>query len=683
MAGWYIDQGIRYKSLPDVPSGLAGCGSEGHAVEFQDLLYIIKTDDQGYYICYTWDGSTWTSSTLLLTENDYVDSYPLLAVFENELHMILGTDHYAYDGSSWRSVSTLSEDIDPYDYKEIIVGDVSYSVGSGRYRLRSAIIINAFTNTNQCKTYIYQNRALPSSQTPSYSWRYFDCDLPGASSQSLQLSKGYLVTVIRGNTNYILLICADVDTQTICIYDLSQNTEPNSWHSLIWYYGSGNIPRLGTWTDLYDALFVPSGLYSSNSAKLCLFFSKDSGNVCFSNTHSPEEYYLPSYWIQDSIIQPGVVGSDLMIFDDELHTFGGVTSELSLEHRVLTEVSYNAIKNAWLKDPTLFGEGIPRRVVNAWIGDENGRPKKILTRRELGFKHFDIHPFASTSGSGFVCYNNEIHCIRGNHHYKWTPQGWTLVDDLPVNFISDNIAPGVPQPSAFIYKDEIHVIGNIPGEFPTDSGFAHYCWRDQEWIEQSKFSSSNYIISSTIFYPVVYKDDLYMIIMNSNEQQQTIYVLYKFIDYSHEWLKINNLPTVSNQVISFVCSCDDGIHVIFEVTQGSNHYKYNGTSWIEDVVCPGSWLNGSENGISINNVIHMVTAEMIGTNLHSFYHYTFENGSWSLFEDTGFTTSEQYPDQKLIAYTPTRVGLLYNFNEYGSLYLYIKITDFDFLPPTT
>lgn len=75
----------------------------GSGIVFQDEIHLLGTNDttNGQDIHYAFNGSSWRSVGTL-PQNSYDTS---VAIHDNKIHLLggaLSSSHYSYDGTSWK-----------------------------------------------------------------------------------------------------------------------------------------------------------------------------------------------------------------------------------------------------------------------------------------------------------------------------------------------------------------------------------------------------------------------------------------------------------------------------------------------------------------------------------------------------------------------------------------------------
>jgi len=139
---------------------------------------------------YAWNGSSWRSiSTLPYTFNANISS---AVVFNNEIHilgsLVVGemTKHYAWNGSSWRSVSTL-----PYKY-----------IGGATVVFNNKIhILGNFTDSNTTRHYEWNGSSWSSATSlPFSTWTIYAV----ASSSYIYIFGGYDKSNYKNLYNYYI-----------------------------------------------------------------------------------------------------------------------------------------------------------------------------------------------------------------------------------------------------------------------------------------------------------------------------------------------------------------------------------------------------------------------------------------------------------------------------------------------
>ena len=172
---------------------------------------------------------------------------------------------------------------------------------------------------------------------------------------------------------------------------------------------------------------------------------------------------LPSYFDSGRAI----------VFNDEIHIFGGSTTSTSKKKH------YKWNGSEWVSVSTLpyeFGSGIV-------VVYENEIHIMGSSTANQGDQHYKWNgsewvsvstlPYDCWGGYGVV-YNGELHIIGGNggkqNHYKWNGSEWVSVSTLPYMFSGG---------SGLLYNGEIHIIGSA------NSQTSHSKWNGSEWVSVS------------------------------------------------------------------------------------------------------------------------------------------------------------------------------------------------------
>ena len=214
-----------------------------------------------------------------------------------------------------------------------------------------------------------------------------------------------------------------------------------------------------------------------------------------------------------------------------------------------------------------------------------------------------VLPYNFKDGSAVV-FNNEIHIMGGDgvyrNHYKYDGSTWISVSTLPNNFY---------QGAAVVYNNEIHILGsNYSG-----SRSMHYKYDGSAWASVSTLPYEFYQGAA-----VVYNNEIHIIGGN-----------YAVTNH-YKWNPVDGWTSVGNAPYAFVAGVgmvyNNEIHALGSMnpsTNGTTHYKYDGTKWVSVSTLPYNFKYGS--AVVFNNEIHI-----FGTNTERYAkaHYKWTGTEW-------------------------------------------------------
>lgn len=194
-------------------------------------------------------------------------------------------------------------------------------------------------------------------------------------------------------------------------------------------------------------------------------------------------------WETDvSTLPYNLSGTVAVVYNDELHIFGGSTTDCQTKH-----YKYNG--SAWTEVSVL--------------------------------------PFNMQGSGSVVVYNNEIHILGSNstNHYKWDGNEWTNVSKLPGGFMNVN--------AACVYNGEIYITDSTYGVIAGNM----YKWNGTEWTHVLDISSIGGNKK-----PLILNGELY-IVSASTDAAANYRGLYKFTGTSFE--KVGDCDYTPTQVCVF------------------------------------------------------------------------------------------------------------------------------------
>jgi hypothetical protein len=211
-------------------------------------------------------------------------------------------------------------------------------------------------------------------------------------------------------------------------------------------------------------------------------------------------------------------------------------------------------------------------------------------------------PPNSIAWGAAVVYDNEIHTLSRNGHYKWNGTNWVSVSTLPYNNFTGA--------SAVVFNNEIHIFGGINSDDKTK----HYKWDGTSWTEVSTLPYEFYVGSA-----VVYNNEIHILCgLNTGEKH------YKWDGTS--WSSASITPFTNGYWHTNAVVYNNEIHVLGGEglsNGGTFHYKWDGTSWSSVSTLPYDLARGG--ALVFRNEIHI-----FGGNGNNTAHYKWNGSSWSL-----------------------------------------------------
>lgn len=121
LGGFYVFENNAWSKIGALPYGFV----HGNMVAYNGAIHIMgnyKNDDGTARNHYKWDGNVWSSESILpidvVTSSE--SSYSDCAVYDNKIHLVVGSSHYTWDGSVWTQIDDLPKKL-PYVYNNRLV----------------------------------------------------------------------------------------------------------------------------------------------------------------------------------------------------------------------------------------------------------------------------------------------------------------------------------------------------------------------------------------------------------------------------------------------------------------------------------------------------------------------------------------------------------------------------------
>ncbi len=212
-----------------------------------------------------------------------------------------------------------------------------------------------------------------------------------------------------------------------------------------------------------------------------------------------------------------------------------------------------------------------------------------------------------------VEYNHELHIFGGNNnstnHYKYDGYIWTKVSDIPYEFKIG---------CAIVLNNEIHILGG------DTTGTNHYKYDGLSWISVSTLPFDFNCKKSA----VVYNNEIHII---GNRVSNGNYTGYHYKYNGSAWVQVSTLPYIPIDDYTSTIVYDNELHILGgsidvngNIVNYNNHYKYNGSAWVQVSTLP---INNETHAIFYNNRIHLIVPN-VSIYIAGHYVYDFTECEW-------------------------------------------------------
>jgi hypothetical protein len=206
-----------------------------------------------------------------------------------------------------------------------------------------------------------------------------------------------------------------------------------------------------------------------------------------------------------------------------------------------------------------------------------------------------------------VVYNNEIHLLREDNHYKWNGSSWTKASTHSYTITSGR---------AVVYDNKIHVFGgHVSGSSYSYGTVSHYTWDGAKWTKLSNLKAYFRLGSA-----VVYNNEIHLLGGHGASGGADKYSKNHYKWDGTSWSAVSTLPVGMAYCSAVVYN--DELYIYY----GSSVYKWNGTDWTQIYIEGSSFTYGDT--VVFKNKIH-----------------TFANNKHYIFDDTSnsLTIGEDLP----------------------------------------
>ena len=193
---------------------------------------------------------------------------------------------------------------------------------------------------------------------------------------------------------------------------------------------------------------------------------------------------------------------------------------------------------------------------------------------EPGYERMGVAP-TTCSGGAAVVYNNELHILQKQTHYKLDGTEWISVSKPSMACNRSQVV---------VYNNEIHILGQFNSTSSARKG--HYKWDGTQWTKVGTLPYSLYDGMS-----VVYNNEIHILSSADNGKLH-----YKWD--GTQWTSVSTLPYSFSQGSAIVYNNE--IHIF----RGTYHYKWDGTNWIPVSILPYSFEYGR--AVVYQNNIHLL-----------------------------------------------------------------------------
>lgn len=240
----------------------------------------------------------------------------------------------------------------------------------------------------------------------------------------------------------------------------------------------------------------------------------------------------------------------------------------------------------------------------------NNKWNVIFEENPIVSYNWDIVPSMETpyyfmQGIAFV-YNNEIHHLFSNFHYKFKDSNWVQLDNLEYN---------ISGLSSVIYNDEVYILCD---NYTKLYKFNGYNWTEVCAIPYEDIVGLKYIVN--------YNNEIHLLCGKLHCKWN-----------GSNWIKLDDVPHDANNYNVVVY--DNEIHTLGsnDDTNNTNHYKWNGEVWTKLNDLPrGFYLSSA---IVYNDEIHMlggmVSLSSYG-NESVMDHYKYDGDNWYKLDNLSY-----------------------------------------------
>lgn len=239
-------------------------------------------------------------------------------------------------------------------------------------------------------------------------------------------------------------------------------------------------------------------------------------------------------------------------------------------------------------------------------------------------------PIELSPNGNAIVYNDEIHIIYLQNHFKWNGSKWESVSTLPIS---------VKKCACIVFNGELHVLGSDSNPYT-----CHYKWNGSTWTSVSTLPydtfrgpytvailngylhifGSNYSYTSRFVYrfngsswssvgtiPYDFLDSNCLVTLNNEVH---LFGLGSNVNYHYKWdgstwTNVSTIPYEFYYGIPLII--DDEIHIFgggnlqnYLPVNGLKHLKYDGSQWINLKALPFYTYNGR--GVVLNNKIYLL-----------------------------------------------------------------------------
>ena len=618
----------------------------GSTVVYNNEIHITGSGNSKYETNhYKWNGSTWTSVSTLPQK---LNNGHALVVGTN-IYMIQWDEFYKYDGTNWSMATNVPVNV--YEGRSVVLNGDIYVMGSsisenekafysyspetgtwGKLGLTESIPMEVIAHNHDelavDQTWnalsplpynFYTGSAVilnneihilggQGDHDAHYKWNGTNW----VSVSTLPYRFYRSVAVVYNDEIHILGTDYSRSTYGVCHYKWT-GTEWVSVSTLpyIFYYGgvvvyNDEIHIMGsgesahntkhykwTGTEWVSVSTLPYACYESS----VIIYNNEIhllGGTYSSDERTNHYKWNGTEWTSVSTLPFEFWEGAAVIFNNDIHIIGGYGDETA---------HYKWNGTEWTSVSTLpfefyYGCGVVYNNKITLLGSQVTAYRTTFTQLVgASFEQIGALPVGQTN-YGRAVYNNAIHYMFKNAHYKYQNGEWSEASTLPTTFSH--------HPTIVAYNDKLHVFCNT----------THYTWDETDgWLEIGTFPHA---IGANNGSSIVYNNCIHLI--------STLNGRFHMVYDGTTWTTLNE--TIPGTILSESLAVYDGkLHAMVHNTY--NHYTWDETNgWSSAMTIPFKYSSG---GIAVyEDCLYALANDEYGG------FYKFDGDKWSLICCTGY-----------------------------------------------